>query len=109
MPVNLDECCKLLDNLPDRDTKVLIKKDNPVKLHSTLGMWIRNNWGLWEQGPLYQYFYKMGLRHQDDMSSIILFNYKYYLNGIKYDVDVVIKYFQEYWENVNFKQSMDYK
>ena len=43
--------------------------------HHTLGMWIRNNFGLWftpQESPLVQWFWDRGLTHADDMSGIIL-------------------------------------
>lgn len=41
--------------------------------HFGLGMWMRNNWGLWsEQSRLKKYFDSLGIRDADDVLSLIL-------------------------------------
>jgi hypothetical protein len=43
--------------------------------HFSLGMWMRNNWGLWHGSRLSEYFNEHGVHHPDDMSGIILSSY----------------------------------
>jgi len=46
-----------------------------AQAHFGLGLWMRNQWGLWRGGPLTKYFCQLGVYHPDDMSSIILTTY----------------------------------
>lgn len=43
--------------------------------HFDLGRWIRNSWGLWGGSRLAIYFNRLGVRHPDDMSTIVLTSY----------------------------------
>ena len=52
------------------DTPLCDKKET-IKLHMSLGMWIRNNWGLWGGSRLQKYLFDIS-DHPDGMSSIIL-------------------------------------
>jgi hypothetical protein len=49
--------------------------------HRSLGMWIRNFMGLWQDGPIMKVFADAGMRHPDDVSSIIIRTYWKKLNG----------------------------
>ncbi len=40
--------------------------------HFGLGMWLRNNWKLWETNPLTQILEGLGITHPDGMSSALL-------------------------------------
>lgn len=54
--------------------------DFSTKYHDTIGRTIRNEFGLWKgvsgcpvnEAPLYYWFHRRGLRHPDDMSTIVL-------------------------------------
>ena len=49
--------------------------------HLDLGMWVRNNWGLWMDGSrLKQYFDTTGVIDADDVSGLIVTSYWNYLN-----------------------------
>ncbi len=61
------------------------------RLHMGLGMWIRNNWGLWRNSDLAQYFVAKGVEHPDDMSGIILTSYHRYLNKKPVDLEGQIR------------------
>lgn len=67
--------------------------------HFGLGLWMRNNWGLWGGSRLSLYFNKLGIKHPDDMSGIILTSYHRYLNNQDLDLNVQISYYMKYWEN----------
>jgi len=47
-------------------------EDEIIYYHMGLGMGMRNGWSLWGGGRLADYFRKLGIRHPDDMSGIIL-------------------------------------
>jgi hypothetical protein len=42
------------------------------EFHFTLGMRLRNAWGLWSNDPLPTWFVERGVPHPDDMSEVIL-------------------------------------
>lgn len=53
-----------------------------IQQHFGLGMWMRNNWGLWSTwSRLKQYFDSLGVHEADSASSLILASYWRYLNG----------------------------
>ena len=83
IPKDIEDCCVQRDKiLSDKDKeyiKGLPKKDDTIDLHFSLGMWIRNNWGLWG-GSLQIYFLKMRINHPVDMSVKILEAYYDWLN-----------------------------
>ena len=54
-----------------------------IKYHLGLGMWMRNNWGLWGGSRLQKYFTDKGVTHPEGMSSVILFYYWDWLQGRK--------------------------
>ena len=83
IPMDLDDCCVQLDQLLSEEDKEYIKglpKEDVLKhLHFGLGMWIRNNWGLWGGSRLQKYLFDIS-DHPDGMSSIILKYYYDWLN-----------------------------
>ena len=54
-----------------------------IRYHLDLGMWMRNNWGLWGGSRLHKYFRAKGISHPEDMSSVILFYYHDWLTDKK--------------------------
>ncbi|MBS7363169.1 MAG: hypothetical protein KIH03_05100 [Paludibacteraceae bacterium] len=83
IPMDLNDCCVQLDQLLSEEDKEFIKnlpdKKETIKLHMSLGMWIRNNWGLWGGSRLQKYLFDIS-DHPDGMSSIILEHYYDWLN-----------------------------
>jgi len=88
IPKNLEDCFYQLDKiLKDIDKKEIKEVKNKLELigryHFGIGMWMRNNWGLWGGSRLQKYFLDRGVMHPDDMSSIILDYYFDWLKGDK--------------------------
>lgn len=85
IPEPLEECFvelkKLLSKEQLEEFKSTKEDDLVGYYHFGLGMWIRNNWGLWSDSPLVQYFKGIGIDHPDSMSEIILTWFHRYLNG----------------------------
>lgn len=75
----LSELDKKLDNQAKERFKNLNEKDLTIE-HFGLGLWMRNNWGLWKHSRLAQYFYTKGILHPDDMSGVMLDCYHQKLN-----------------------------
>lgn len=76
------------------------KSEHPVDYHFSLGMWIRNNWGLWSGSRLSKYFNDMEVFHPDDMSSIILDSFHRYLNGQDIKLEEQVEASVKYWEEL---------
>ena len=85
IPKDMEDCFSELNKLlhPD-DIDTFKKEEHPVgAYHFSLGMWLRNNWGLWGGSRLQKYFTKRGITHPDSMSGDILYYYHKWLNGDK--------------------------
>ena len=100
-PTNIEECYKSLDEMLPDSTIIQFKSMNEGEavsaVHFGLGMWIRNNWGLWESSKLSQYLVELGLNHPDDMSSVILTSYHRKLNGKEIKLIDQIEFYKSYW------------
>ena len=87
IPKNLEECFteldKLLKEVDKKEMQALSKREEMIRYHHGLGTALRNNWGLWSGSPLLKYFTDKGIRHPDEMSSVILYYYYDWLNGQK--------------------------
>jgi len=81
IPRDLSDCIRQLDSMLSPEDKAYIQSGKSV--HFTLGMWMRNNWGLWAGSRLQTYFTGNGIHHPDDMSGVILDCYVLHLNGEK--------------------------
>jgi predicted RNase H-like HicB family nuclease len=68
-----------------------------AKYHFSVGLWMRNYWGLWAQGPLHRHLAALGLRHPDDMSGLILTCYWRRLHGNPHGVEEQVARYEEYW------------
>ncbi len=84
IPKDIEDCCVQLDKILSEKDKEYIKglsvEDLINNLHFGLGIWIRNNWGLWGGSRLQQYFFDKKLDHPDGMSGEILRAYYNWLN-----------------------------
>jgi hypothetical protein len=65
-----------------------------------LGMWMRNNWGLWREARLARWFNAQGIEHPDDMSGIILDSFWRHLNGQPLELSEQVAHYKRYWLEV---------
>jgi hypothetical protein len=65
--------------------------------HFSVGLWMRNYWGLWAEGPPYRHLAGLGLIHPDDMSGVILRSFRRRLHGEPLRVEDEAARYQEYW------------
>jgi len=77
------ELDKMLPEIDRKEISAVTKRDEMIQYHFGLGMWMRNNWGLWGGSRLQKYFTDKGMTHPDDMSSVILLYYWDWLKGDK--------------------------
>lgn len=102
-PAKLFECFELLDemlkNSPDLEWFKTTSEDEVIaESHHGLGSWIRNNWGLAnKKGELYEYFKKLGLKHPDDMSGVILTSYHRQVSGAKINLSSQVRECINFW------------
>ena len=75
----------------DRDTLRRWLPDSSINLHLSVGMWLRNEAGLWKGGPIAESLRAHGVRHPDDMSDVILRGYGLYLRGDPVNLDSLIR------------------
>jgi hypothetical protein len=102
VPIDLDDCLKQLDSIFADSLKTKIKllteDEFSGKYHFGLGMWMRNNWGLWKGSRLSKYFNSIGIYHPDDMTGIVFDSYHRQLTGNERKLNEQVKYYQNYWE-----------
>ncbi len=105
VPKNLTDAVIVLDTMLSPDVKDFVRdslsEDSfTTRSHRTLGLWIRNNWGLWGDSRLKAYLNSLGISHPDDMSDIILTSWYRHLVGRKWDVESQVSHYQQYWKKV---------
>jgi hypothetical protein len=103
IPKNLEECFSELKKVMTKKQLEEFKNKGEsaiVEYHHGLGMWLRNNWGLWSGSRLKKYFNNLGIFHPDDMSSIILTSFHRYLNNKDIKLGEQIKYYKDYWNKL---------
>lgn len=81
LPDTFEQLDKELPEITRKEMKALKARSEMIVYHHGLGTWLRNNWGLWGGSRLQKYFTDKGIRHPDDMSSIILYFYWDWLQG----------------------------
>ena len=90
-PKTLEETFYYLDEMIGDTLKynfMILPEDVATsRLNFLFGMWIRNDWGLWKNSDLEQFFLRKGVVHPDDMSGIILTSYHRKLNREPIDLN----------------------
>ncbi len=100
IPKDLEDSFKELDKMLSKELKDTIRRGKESQMsehHFGLGLWLRNNWGLWQGLRLAQWFNKQGIFHPDDMSAIILDSYWRRSNKKPLELAKQIKHYQDYW------------
>jgi hypothetical protein len=90
----------LSDSLKDEFAH-LEEQEAVVYSHHGLGMYLRNEWGLWANSRLAKYFNELDINHPDDMSSIILTSYHRYLNSESIELESQLNFYIDYWNTLN--------
>jgi hypothetical protein len=93
IPGNVEECIKIMIKWDGamNEFKNKNEADAVASTHHSVGKWIRNEWGLWIGSQLKDYFLKLGLKHPDDMSGVIIRSFHRHINGLPIDVENEIK------------------
>lgn len=101
LPTTIEECMIALSEILSKEDQMELlkmKKDELSMLHHGLGMWIRNNWHLWEGGPLKDHMVSLGFIHPDDMSQSIIVEYWNRMNNQPSQLEADVKEYKEFWE-----------
>jgi hypothetical protein len=102
IPNDPEEALTELDGLlPSCFVEAFLKR-GPDDYHLSVGLWLRNNWGLWRGSRLAKRFNEMGIYHPDDMSGIILASYYRYLRRQPLHLEEQVDLYQTYWEFVTY-------
>lgn len=73
IPTNLKEAINELNKIISKEDKEYILEHGALSVHHSLGRWIRNNWGLWENDSILKFnMVKLGFIHPDDISNYII-------------------------------------
>ena len=101
VPENIVDALTMLDGMIDEDIKRKIKGGEiaPSDLHFSLGMRLRNIWGLWSGSRLAGYFNKIGIEDPDAMSAIILETYYRKLSGRPLEIEEQVARHKAYWDS----------
>ena len=102
IPSDLDDALVELDRILGRRGRNEVlwaeTEDEMAVFHFGVGQWMRNNWGLWGNSRLANYFTALGVHHPDDMSGIILDSYWRQTHDQPIDLEGQVRYYKEYWE-----------
>lgn len=100
IPIDLNDALDTLQRILSPHSLWLIRDSMPedmVPAHMGLGLWIRNQWGLWASSRLARYFYALGIHHPDDMSAIILTSLWRRLHHRPVALAAQVQAYRRYW------------
>ena len=121
LPESISEAVELLKQFYIKEIdliKNMTEKEFMSSSHFGAGMFIRNEWYLWwhpnhkykewpkEQPKLNQEFEKIGIRHADDMSAILLTCLYRTIANIKVDMETQVKIYQDHWKRYGYKDGI---
>lgn len=107
-PETLEEAFEKLDAMFDTpEEREELIKNGPVPYHMGLGMWMRNNWGLWsgDSGIAKQLKEEYRLQHPDDMSGLILESYWLRIQGKPLEIEKQVAKYAEYWRQMGVPET----
>lgn len=101
IPQNLADAFVELQRMLDEEEVELFasltEEEAAYRDHMGLGMWIRNNWGLWGGSWLQGWMVEQGFRHPDDMSGAIMQSFWRHLNDKPINLEEQVAGYQAYW------------
>ena len=115
IPRDLEEAVQTLDKLISEEEKSELRKMGEDEFlaatHLGIGMYLRNEWGLWGKSDLSKYFRRRGVHHPDDMSyEILKAYYKMLCQRPWNDIDLVIGTYGEHLHIYNLDcQTLEFR
>lgn len=110
IPKDLEDCLAQLHKIvktEDVEQMKAIPEQEMVRYHRSLGLWIRNNWGLWTGSRLAKWFNSEGIVHPDDMSSIILRSFWRRLASRPIAFGDQVKHCRQYWKDIERAERLE--
>ncbi len=110
VPKHLDDCMVELSRMLQPGFLEEIKSGSEADMilhHFGLGLWIRNNWGLWSESRLNKYFVELGVTHPDSMSGIILDSFWRHLNNQPLNLDEQIAHSHAAWARESHQEQAE--
>ena len=106
IPKTLEEAFEYLESREGHEDWIGLSEGEAMGgAHHGIGMYMRNQWGLWKkEGELYEYFVGLGLDHADDMSGIILTSFHRKMNGKDLDIDSQVAKYLKHWEDMKVNE-----
>lgn len=100
VPATLPDAMLRLDEILNDEIKSRMKSGEirASELHFTLGMRLRNQWKLWHDSPLANYFKNLGVEDPDAMSAIIIESYIRRATGTPLDIEAQIQKHKAEWD-----------
>jgi hypothetical protein len=106
-PSTLEEAMETLTKLLSPEEQVnftRMSEDEVGGLHHSFGMWLRNNWGLWdENSAMCQHMKSLGFMHADDMSGSLMREFWARMNNLPSKLAEEIQYYKEFWAKAGNK------
>lgn len=101
VPKNLNDALTYMDcvwtDKEKEDFKSKTESDAVADAHFAAGQGIRNGWDLWKgKNSLYRQFSSKGIKHPEDISSIILTSFHRRLNNKDIDFEGQVNVYKEY-------------
>lgn len=113
IPKDLPDAFSELNKLTSREARSKFLQmgegDAMVKLHFSLGRWMRENWSLWEGSRLSVYMNKMGATHPEMMSRVIVVAYHRYLTKTDLDLKTLISQVEQYVEKKRAQELKEFE
>lgn len=104
-PKNLEDCFVQLKSLLVPE---LVKRmedgseEDMILYHPSVGLQLRNRWGLWRDSPLAAWFRERGVHHPDSMSGIVLTSFWRHLHGLPLELDEQTR--ECLWDYLKYRQ-----
>jgi hypothetical protein len=101
IPKDLDDCLLQFSSSWSDSMKTDFRKTpeaNVLRRYYVIHEWIMDNWGLWKESRLAQYFHNFGMYHPEDMASMILISYHRQANEKELKLKDQIQHYRDYWK-----------
>ena len=82
----------MASEMPESEQKKLLSltQEERMRLHFSLGMGVRNRFGLWRDNELTRYFRSQGVGHPDEMSAPFIAGFVEFVRGNPVDMAQII-------------------
>lgn len=99
VPSNLDQAVEMIVTSLSDDERNYIIKCCPETFHFTTGMWLRNNWDLWDRDTIFvQWCIKnLEIGHADDISGTIFAAVWAWVRNERFDVIQHVQRYKDHW------------